>query len=51
MRADSMKVICAAPIVLAIDASSVWAAKPDAVSQTSITEVAQKLETPFTLGK
>ena len=51
MRADSMKVICGALIALEIGTSGGWAAKPNAVSQTPITEVSQKLETPFTLGK
>ncbi|MGZ0172864.1 MAG: SUMF1/EgtB/PvdO family nonheme iron enzyme [Planctomycetales bacterium] len=47
MRTVSMKVICGALIALAIGTSSVWAAKPNAVPQTPITEVGQKLETRY----
>ena len=51
MRADSIKVNCAALVALAIGASSVWAAKPNVVPQTPTTEVGQKHETPCTVGK
>ncbi len=47
MKTNSMTVFCVALIALAIGASSVWAAKPDAVPQTPLTEVGQKLETRY----
>ena len=44
MRANSITIICRALIALAIGTPSVWAAKPEAVPQTPLTEVGQKLE-------
>ena len=44
---NSMKVFCGALTALAIGASSVWAAKPKAVSQTPLTDAGQKLETRY----
>ncbi len=47
MRTNSMTVFCGALIALAIGTSSVWAAKPNAVPQTPLTEVGQKIETRY----